>query len=141
MYTSSCLFFVSAAIFSIIFAQLAEIKGRKIALLLSYTMGAVCMLIATFCSEYSTIVILYSLAGSGFWSYTTITMVLLAETSSSTYLQYSTAGLLIIWATAEAAIPPLNYLFQDWRTYSFLFIAIPGIINLGFFYYVYESPR
>ena len=99
------------------------------------------MLLASCVSNYWAVAILYGLASSGFFSYTTITIVLLAETASLKYIQYTTAGLLIIWATAEALIPPLSYLVRNWRVFSIIFIVIPAIINFGFFYYVYESPR
>lgn len=141
VYIASCITFTMAAILSLLFAQFAEYRGRKLALLCAYMLGAVSIFLAPLMSNYWYVVLFYGLAVSGFWSYTTITIVLLAETSSLKYMQYTTTGLMIIWASSEALVPPLSYLFRNWRTFSIIFIALPAIINFGFFYHVYESPR
>ena len=141
IYSCSCLFFAGTCVFSLVFAQYAEIWGRKIALFISYLIGVFCIFITTFTGNVFWFGLFYTFSGGGFYAYTIITYVHISETTSAKYMQYSTVGLLLTWALGEMLLPLANYFVTDWRFFLRYVIAVPGFVALMFFNWVYESPR
>ena len=135
------LFFIASNINTLIFSFLADLKGRKIAILILYILGAIPLLVASFAGSWILFMILLIISGAGVNPYSGLCFVLLSESSGERFRQSASVALLMTWGIGQLLFIPIAYYFRDWNVLLLYWIAIPLTIQIVSYIWIYESPK
>ena len=135
------LFFIASNISTLIFSFLADLKGRKVAILILYILGAIPLLVASFAGSWVLFMILLILSGAGVNPYSGLCFILLSESSGERFRQSASVALLMTWGIGQLLFIPIAYHFRDWNVLLLYWIAIPLTVQIISYLWIYESPK
>lgn len=135
------LFFVISNVSTLVFSFLADYKGRKLTILILYTIASIPLIVAAFSVNWTMFMVFLITAGIGINPFSALCFVLLSETAGEKYRQTSSIALLITWAIGELLFIPIAYYFPDWKVLLLYWIALPLTAQIVCYLWIYESPK
>ncbi|KAL4472577.1 hypothetical protein ABPG74_018526 [Tetrahymena malaccensis] len=124
-----------------LFSWIADNKGRRIALGISWLLASLGALLLALSWDYYSATVGFFIAGFGVNPAITVQLSLLSEHSIGKIREYTTIGVQVFYGIGECVMVGIAYAVPDWRHLTLYFLALPMLlINLGIFL-VYESPK
>lgn len=139
--TCQTLFFTFSNCAILFFSFFSDLKGRKPVMILTYSVGAIALLIAAFAEDIYWFMVSITVAGVGINPYSSLSFILIYESSGQKFGQLSNVALLATFGLGQLIF---IFISTEWRSYQVLmlyFIAIPIIIQIVSFRWIFESPE
>jgi MFS family permease len=110
-------------------------------MILTYAVGALALLVASFANDIYWFMVSITIAGVGINPYSSLSFILIYESCGQKFGQSSNVALLATFGLGQ-----LIFIFVSigWKSYQILmlyFIAIPILIQTINFYWIFESPQ
>ncbi|KRX06567.1 Major facilitator superfamily domain, general substrate transporter [Pseudocohnilembus persalinus] len=135
-------FFIGAALAGFIFAQMAQQKGRKKAILYSIALGGLSLFLAGFSQSIYQFIFLIFFSGVGLNGFETLSLVYVTEISAENFRNFSGVILTTGWAIAQIIYSCISYYITSWRYICIFMIGIPFLVTYYFSQKILlETPR
>lgn len=139
--TCQTLFFTFSNCAILFFSFFSDLKGRKPIMILTYAIGAVALLIAAFAEDIYWFMVSITVAGVGINPYSSLSFILIYESSGERFGQLSNVALLATFGLGQLIFIFISTRFRSYQVLMLYFIAIPIIIQIVGFRWIFESPQ
>lgn len=136
------LYMVASALGVAAFAPVADKYGKRVALIVSYSITCLSLIACTFSTEWYIFLVMLIFSGLGRAPFIYYGYQVLVEVSSEFFRSMGVLIMGVTFALGAAATGGLNLIVNyDWKDYYMFFIALPSLLAIPLVYFwADESP-